>query len=109
MSMFITVPFNVIVSTALVRFYLPFTFLELTRALRKSAGVAVASVFGPLMVISLSGGLDLSISAGFAGAALALVGWLAGVWLTDHPLLQELMRAAKTLNEWRTAPRIERS
>jgi O-antigen/teichoic acid export membrane protein len=95
-SMFATVPFNVMVSMALVRFYLPFEWTELLWAMRKSAAVALCSAIGPMAIAALSGGrFDLSIVAAVPAGCLAALGWLAGLWLTGHPLLHELARVIK--------------
>jgi O-antigen/teichoic acid export membrane protein len=95
-SMFATVPFNVMASTALVRSHLPFRWTELIWAMRKSAAVALCSAVGPMAVVALSGGsFDLSIITAVPAGCLAGLGWLAGLWLTDHPLLHEVMRAIK--------------
>lgn len=62
--------------------------------MRKSAASTVLSVAGPLTIVLASGGgANLSIGAAILAGAICGVGWLAGLWLTRHPLLYELFRA----------------
>jgi hypothetical protein len=56
--------------------------------------VAVLAVAGPVLVIALSGWeMNLSLASTGAAVALAAIGWLTGLWLTDHPIYEELRRA----------------
>ena len=53
---------------------------------------------GPAGVVALSAsGFDLSIAATAMAALLAGIGWLAGVLVTQHPVLLELRRAAEAV------------
>ena len=50
----------------------------------------------PIALLALSGGRpDFSVVTAVPAACLAALGWLAGLWPTDHPLLHELMRVIK--------------
>jgi hypothetical protein len=41
--------------------------------------------------------LDMSGAATLAAVAMAALGWLAGVWLTRHPLADEIRNAGDAL------------
>jgi hypothetical protein len=60
-------------------------------------GVTLLCAMGPALILSAHGGPDL----GFAATALALVGagagWLVGLKVTHHPLLDELGRFANAV------------
>jgi hypothetical protein len=47
----------------------------------------------------------LSISLAIAAGALAGAGWIVGLWLTGHPLLQEMMWVGAKLRSW-IAPKL---
>ena len=95
LSMLLSVPLNVFLSVLLVRHYVCFAWSELWHAMHKSAAVTVISAAGPLAVAigSLGRRLDLSIGSAALASALALFGWLFGVWATRHPLWPEVQRA----------------
>ena len=94
LSMLLTVPFNVIFSILLVRRHVHFAWSELGRAVRKSAAVALLSIVGPLFVSIVYGWhADMSFAAALIATCLAACGWLGGIWLTGHPLFEELQRA----------------
>jgi O-antigen/teichoic acid export membrane protein len=108
-SMFATVPFNVMLSMAWVRFYLPFEWTELVWAMRKSAAAALCSAAGPMAIVALSGWrFDLSIVTAVPAGCLAALGWLAGLWFTDHPLLHELARVVERFARRFAPVRIEK-
>jgi O-antigen/teichoic acid export membrane protein len=89
-SQFITLPLQVCITLYFVRRHVPFTLLEMSAAVWKSAVATLCSATGPGAIIMLSGsGFDLSIAAAVVAGLLAAVGWLAGLWLTDHPILGE--------------------
>lgn len=92
-SLWLTIPFNVFLSVRLVRRHIPFRWHDLARALRKSAIVSALSALGPLMMVVVAGSFAaVTIGAAAIAMVLAAAGWLAGIWLTDHPLLQEFYR-----------------
>jgi len=56
---------------------------------------------GPLAMMLTADGLKaLSIPLAMVAGALAGIGWIAGLWLTNHPLLQEIMWLAAKLRSW---------
>jgi hypothetical protein len=67
---------------------------ELLGALRPSAVVTLLAALGPLLIVATHGwGERLPYATLVAALALAAVGWAIGLWLTRHPLLDELRRA----------------
>jgi O-antigen/teichoic acid export membrane protein len=93
-SMFLTIPFNVLLSVVLVRLHVPFRWGDLAASLRKSFTVSLLCAAGPLAIVIGSGWrADPSIGAAIVMVILSAVGWIAGLWLTRHPLLNELLSA----------------
>ena len=62
-------------------------------AIMKSAVVAGFSAVGPLVVIASRGTVGLSMLPIAIATSLGGVGWLAGLWLTRHPLFREVRNA----------------
>jgi O-antigen/teichoic acid export membrane protein len=100
LSMLLIVPFNGLFSLLLVRHFLGFRWLEFAGATWKSAVSAVLGAAGPATVIFATGRhADHSIGAVMLMATLFVVGWIGGLWLTHHPLLDELLRAKDELRK----------
>jgi hypothetical protein len=57
--------------------------------------LSVLSAAGPLVIVIRSGA-DMSIGPAIVAVILCAVGWLGGLWITRHPLLDELFRARDT-------------
>ena len=94
LSMLFTVPFNVLFSMLLVRRHVHFAWSELWLAMRRSSAVALLSIVGPLLVaIAYGWNADMSFTGAIIAIFLAACGWLGGIWLTGHPLFEELLRA----------------
>jgi O-antigen/teichoic acid export membrane protein len=107
LSTFVTIPFHVLVGVQLVRRHLQFRWRDLAAAVRGSAVVAVLSTLGPLVVVlGAGGGGNVSIPMAAVALALAAVGWAAGLWLSDHPVLHELLRARDALLGGRIGSRL---
>lgn len=77
--------------------------LDLMAAVRKSALIALCSAIAPLLVTNLWMGDPsqswLPLGIGIAGAAM---GWIAGVFLTRHPLLEQFTSLFQfsTFSQW---------
>lgn len=98
LSMFFVVPLNVLFSVLLVRHYIVFGWVEFATALRKSALSTAITVVGPMTVFIAAGSrANLSFGAAAFAAILSGVGWIAGLWLSRHPLLQEIFHACNAL------------
>ena len=92
LSLFLTVPFNVLVSVLIARLHVSYRWVELAASMRKSAMLSALSAAGPLVIVIRSGA-DMSIGPAIVAVILCAVGWLGGLWITRHPLLDELFRA----------------
>jgi len=98
LSTFIIIPFCSLLSLVVVRHFLKFGWLELAAATARSAVATLACAAGPVAVMAAAGWQEaLSIPLAIAAAALAGAGWIAGLWLTRHPLLQEMLRLGAKL------------
>jgi O-antigen/teichoic acid export membrane protein len=95
LSTFITVPFNMGLSVLVVRAHIPFPWSEFAGTTMKSAVVAALSAAGPLAVVASSGAIGHAILPIAMAIGLCGVGWLAGLWLTRHPLLHEVRNVAE--------------
>jgi O-antigen/teichoic acid export membrane protein len=91
-SFFLALAFQAVLSLRIVRERLSLSWRDFFGALGKSAVVTAFAGAGPLAVIALAGfNFQLSIMEGVAAGAVAGLGWLTGIWLTDHPLRQEIV------------------
>lgn len=98
LTMFVTVPVFVSFSIYLVRLHVPLQLRELAASMSKSAVVAGLSAVGPTMVALKAGATsDITVAGGAVALALSAAGWLAGLWITNHPLLNEAFRARDAL------------
>ena len=90
-SMLIALPFQALVSLHFIRRHVAITWTDVATTLWRSLVVAGTSALGPALLIALNGfRSDLSIGDAVLGAGLAAIGWLAGLFLTRHPLLAEI-------------------
>jgi O-antigen/teichoic acid export membrane protein len=94
LSTVLTIPFTVCLSVWLVRSLVPFGLLEFAGALKKSAICTMFSAAGPAVVLlTRAQGTDMTIEMLSAVVMSCGVGWVVGLWVSHHPLLQELSRA----------------
>jgi lipopolysaccharide exporter len=90
-SQLVTTPLQLLVAIHFIRLHVPFRWTELAAALGKSALITACSAAGPIAFIALAGfRSDLSIGAALAAGLLSVCCWVAGLWLTYHPLLREI-------------------
>jgi O-antigen/teichoic acid export membrane protein len=94
LSLLIVMPFQAVMSIGIVCRHLSLDWRDVIATLRKSAITAGFSAIGPLVLVAFEG-FDLDISVGHALIAVVLsgIGWVAGLWLTQHPLLDEFAHA----------------
>lgn len=105
LSLLITLPLQVYVAIAFIRRSVPFTWRELALSQRKSALVNACTLIGPAVVVTLNGqGFDMSIWSAVIAGVLALPGWLGGLWISSHPLLEQLQAVAPGLNVFARRP-----
>ena len=96
--MVLIVPINGLISLFLIRRFIRFSWISPGSSLKKSAVCALASPAAPI-ALGIRGGWPNHVSIGMGVCALALSGisWLLGLWLTRHPLLDEIRRAGVAL------------
>jgi O-antigen/teichoic acid export membrane protein len=93
-SFFVTNAFCVLVSVLMVRRRVPFAWHELGAALKKSALVTLGAVVGPVLIVSLVGGVEhVSIAAAVVAGVTAAIGWYLALAATQHPMHAEIKRA----------------
>jgi O-antigen/teichoic acid export membrane protein len=97
-SLFLTGPFQVYVALRFIRRHVPFTWGEMAKSVRGSALVTLYSATVPASVIIWSGtGFDLTWPQAVLAFIGALLGWLAGLRLSGHPLGPEISHAASAI------------
>ncbi|WP_032918347.1 oligosaccharide flippase family protein [Mesorhizobium erdmanii] len=102
--MLVTVPFQAYITLSFVRRSLGLERRDVTAALWKSAVVAFASTVPPLAAIGISGsGFRLSNMEAIVAGCLALGGWVAGLIITRHPLLDEIIKIFPALKRARAS------
>jgi O-antigen/teichoic acid export membrane protein len=98
LSFFLIAPFQTFVAVSFVRRHIPVTWLDIARACWKSAVIAACTAAGPLCVLAWLGlHFDMAVPAALLAGVLAVIGWLAGVWLTRHPLMDEIRLAGRVV------------
>ena len=98
LSSFVFIPFCSLLSLGVVRRFLGFGWLNLAAATAPSVAATLMAAIGPFAVMTAAGWQGgLSVALAVAAAALAGAGWIAGLWLTRHPLLRELLGLAAAL------------
>ena len=88
-SFWLIMPINVAASVWLVSRVAPFSVSDFVRALCRSWLVTLATAFGPLVVVAISGTFDLPLRRAFMAVLLAASGWVIAMKLTGHPLLEQ--------------------
>lgn len=91
MSMFLALPINSLLSLKAVRRRIAFGWLELASMLLGSALATALAVAGPLL-IGWYYDPGLSVFSTLAAIAAATLGWAIGLYITRHPLRDEIGR-----------------
>ena len=98
LSMFVTLPLQVFVALTFIRRHVPFEWREFGMSVAKSAKVTVCCIAGPMLIIAAGGfQFDINIVLAIFTGVLAALGWLAGLWLTSHPLYFDLRALLSSL------------
>ncbi len=92
LSTLVILPCNGILAIGIARHFLKFRLSDLFVATRKSLVVTVLCAAGPALIVFAQGGPDLETATAVLALALAGLGWLVGLKLTHHPLLDEILR-----------------
>jgi O-antigen/teichoic acid export membrane protein len=99
-SKLVTLPYQMILSFYFVRRHVPFRWREAGAALWRSAIVTAGTAAGPIGVVATNDlSFDLSMPATGLALLLAATGWVAGVYMTQHPILPELSKATEAVFE----------
>ncbi|MER9190913.1 oligosaccharide flippase family protein [Mesorhizobium australicum] len=102
--MLVTIPFQAYLALGFVRRRLGLSWQDIAAALWKSAVVALASAVLPLAAMGISGsGFHLSPMESIMAAGFALGGWAAGLIVTRHPLLDEIIKIFPALRRDRVS------
>tara|TARA_R110000850_G_scaffold64116_1_gene144208 strand:+ start:53811 stop:55289 length:1479 start_codon:yes stop_codon:yes gene_type:complete len=93
------VAINVVLSTWFVQAYvIRFTWLDIGRALSRSAVATAATVAGPLAIVHYSGGsANVGLAEGLLAVGVAGVSWIASLYLLKHPLHMEFARILRAI------------
>lgn len=92
----INAPLQVFVAITFIRRHISLSWREIGVAVQPSAIVALCTAAAPAAVLALAGfRLDLPLSYFFLALAGAAAGWLAGVAISGHPLLEEVKRGIR--------------
>ncbi len=95
-SLLVIIPLQAFSSLWFVRRELNLGFLELIAALRQSLVATLGAVAGPLVWVAARGGFEMSLFEAIGMSAACGAGWLAGLWMSAHPMWGELNRALST-------------
>jgi O-antigen/teichoic acid export membrane protein len=101
----IVVPLESYISLRFLRRHMTVTWTEIGHALRKSAIVTVCTSALPVAALLYEGQQDLSIAAAALLAILAGASWLASVWLTRHPIWEEIRQSVAAVRASYSAKR----
>jgi O-antigen/teichoic acid export membrane protein len=97
LSTWVIFPWNGLLSLVLARHFIGFHWLELAAAIKKSLLVSVLSSLGPAAILALYHSFSLPVTACVIAVILSAAGWIAGLRLTHHPLLDEILRVVAAL------------
>ena len=104
LSFLIIIPFQAFTSLYYVRKHIAINWNDFVRSLRKSAVATIVTVLGPAAIV-LSVGGDTTFEVTVAAVLLSGLGWIVGLWVTGHPILDEINRGIATLRAMRTGRR----
>lgn len=111
LALLITTPFQAYISLRCVFRYIDIGWIDLLKAFRASALVTLCSSIGPASIVFVHG-FEFPIISPLPFLAIALcgLGWLAGLWLTKHPLFAEIQQVIERIrtNSSISALRLER-
>ena len=97
LSTWVIFPWNGLISLLLARHFIGFHWLDLAASIKKSLLVSILSSLGPAAILVLYRSFSLPVTACIVAVVLSAVGWFAGLRLTRHPLLDEILRALAAL------------
>jgi hypothetical protein len=93
-SLFVAAPMQMLIALSFIRRAIDLTWAELAHAVRTSAVLAMGTAVIPGIVVALSPtGFALDWLHALAAAIGGASGWLISLWLTHHPLKDEIVSA----------------
>ncbi len=96
----ITGPLQMYVAVRFIQRYVPITWSEFFAPVLRSGAIALCAAAPAGIAVVLSGfRFDLSLPAAAASCIGAGTGWIAGLWVTRHPLFGELERVIRR-SDW---------
>ena len=108
LSALLIVPCNGLVALAIARHFVGFRWIDIGGAMKKSILVSLLSAIGPAAAFLVYRGSEQPLTATLIAIAAAAAGWLAGLKITRHPLLDEILRIVSALSRSSTALKIRR-
>jgi O-antigen/teichoic acid export membrane protein len=91
----VTGPLQVYVALRFIRRHVPITWGEFCASVVPSGVIALFAAAPTVIAVLLAGfRFDLSLPVTVASCIGAAAAWLAGLWVTQHPLLAEIQRVA---------------
>jgi O-antigen/teichoic acid export membrane protein len=93
----VSTPFQVYVAISFIARRIGLSWIEIARAVGRSLIVSLCSIVAPVLVVVFQGGFSFGMSHTTFALALAGAGagWLAGLVLAGHPILDELGNGVK--------------
>ena len=96
LSQLLVIPLEAYVSLRFLRRHVPIGWQELAGALRKSAVVAACTAICPSVAVLAEPDFDFSIGTALGVVALSAISWAVGLWVSQHPILDEITHTAST-------------
>ena len=107
-GMLVVVPFQACVSLHFIRRHIDIAWTDVAEALWRSSVVACMSAVGPALVLAFVGfNAELPFWEAMLALALAGAGWLAGLLLTRHVLVEEFSHTFRGLGLDRFTRRVK--
>jgi O-antigen/teichoic acid export membrane protein len=106
LSTWVIFPWNGLVALLLARHFVGFRWWDLAGAIKKSLLVSLLSILGPAAMLLLYHSFSLPMTACAVAVVLSALGWFAGLRLTRHPLLDEILRIVAKLRAAASGGRI---
>jgi len=95
-STFAIVALGVAISTYIVRSVVAFSWRDIVVSLLRSLKVSLLALFGPSL-IAMGAEPHQSVLVLATSTLLAAIGWIAGLYFTDHPMLTEVKRTVRAI------------
>ena len=94
LSWLLIIPLQNYVAFFFVRKYISVDWADVGGAIKAASVVAVSSLVGPLAVVASAGTFEISVQAAALSIVVSAMGWFAALWLTKHPLKNDIIEVA---------------